>query len=271
MNNQLFNLGLNIGSLCTENVEHEKLKVFWILIISEIKLIKFVNSTKRTIILPENLHNCTSLNISAFMFINSKLLSVLSFPCKFSDVTNFHSILTSLISCHNFSLFSSKFWSSFQTPVFLLLSFLPCLLSSYSIFKYALSFQATVLIPSFPCRLFVLNYGSPLLAVSSQPILTSIFLFFSVFHQYLFLSRVSQKRYTCLMSHKKVTIALILEIWLGFDSQSLKLDHDMKNNHFGSLSIRLNSQPLFENWRKSVKNKVLKIYQLDEWNFNIST
>ena len=41
------------------------------------------------------------------------------------------------------------------------------------------------------------------------------------------------------MSHKKVTIALIQEIWLGFDSQSLKLDHDMKNNHFGSLSIRL--------------------------------
>ena len=41
------------------------------------------------------------------------------------------------------------------------------------------------------------------------------------------------------MSHKKVTIALILETWLGFDSQSLKLDHDMENNHFWSLSIRL--------------------------------
>ena len=41
------------------------------------------------------------------------------------------------------------------------------------------------------------------------------------------------------MSHKKVTIALILEIWLGFDSKRPKLDHDMKNSHFGSLSIRL--------------------------------
>ena len=41
------------------------------------------------------------------------------------------------------------------------------------------------------------------------------------------------------MSHKKVTIALILEIWLGLNSKSLKLDHDMKNNHFGSISIRL--------------------------------
>ena len=35
------------------------------------------------------------------------------------------------------------------------------------------------------------------------------------------------------MSLEKVTIALSLEIWLGFDSKSLKLDHDMKNNHFG--------------------------------------
>ena len=33
--------------------------------------------------------------------------------------------------------------------------------------------------------------------------------------------------------------SLILEILLGFDSPSLKLDHDMKNNHFGSLSIKL--------------------------------
>ena len=56
-----------------------------------------------------------------------------------------------------------------------------------------------------------------------------------------------KKKYTRLMSLKKVTIALIQEIWLaliqeiwlGFDSQSLKLDHGMKNNHFGSLSIRL--------------------------------
>ena len=34
-----------------------------------------------------------------------------------------------------------------------------------------------------------------------------------------------------------MTIALIQEIWLGLDSQSLKLDHDMKNIHFGSLII----------------------------------
>ena len=36
-----------------------------------------------------------------------------------------------------------------------------------------------------------------------------------------------------------MNIALILEIWLGFDSKSLKLDQDMKNNHFVSLSIEL--------------------------------
>ena len=41
------------------------------------------------------------------------------------------------------------------------------------------------------------------------------------------------------MSHKKVTIALILKIWLGFDSKTMKLDHDIKNNDIGSLSVRL--------------------------------
>ena len=41
------------------------------------------------------------------------------------------------------------------------------------------------------------------------------------------------------MSHKKVTIASIIKIWLGFDSKNLKLDHDIKNSHFESLSIRL--------------------------------
>ena len=41
------------------------------------------------------------------------------------------------------------------------------------------------------------------------------------------------------MNHKEVTIALILEIWFVFDSKSLKLDHDMNNSHFRSLSIRL--------------------------------
>ena len=47
------------------------------------------------------------------------------------------------------------------------------------------------------------------------------------------------KKYTRLMSHKGVTIALILEIWLEFDRKSLKLNHDMKNNHFASLLIGL--------------------------------
>ena len=50
-----------------------------------------------------------------------------------------------------------------------------------------------------------------------------------------------------------MTIASILKILLGFDSKDLKLDHNMKNNHFESLSIkilRLNSQPRFENWQK---------------------
>ena len=41
------------------------------------------------------------------------------------------------------------------------------------------------------------------------------------------------------MSHKKVVIALISELLLGFNRKILKLDYDMKNNHFGSLSIRL--------------------------------
>ena len=41
------------------------------------------------------------------------------------------------------------------------------------------------------------------------------------------------------MSHKKVTIASILKIWFGFNSKNLKLDHDIKNNHFESLSIGL--------------------------------
>ena len=40
------------------------------------------------------------------------------------------------------------------------------------------------------------------------------------------------------MCLKKITIVSIFKIWLGFDSKSLKLDHDMKTNHFESLSIR---------------------------------
>ena len=41
------------------------------------------------------------------------------------------------------------------------------------------------------------------------------------------------------MNHEKVTIASILKI-LQIDStvRNLKLDHDMKNDHLGSLSIR---------------------------------
>ena len=41
------------------------------------------------------------------------------------------------------------------------------------------------------------------------------------------------------MSHEKVTVASISKVSLGFDSINLKLDHDMKNNYFGSLSIWL--------------------------------
>ena len=53
--------------------------------------------------------------------------------------------------------------------------------------------------------------------------------------------RVSQKKYTRsrLMSHKNVAIESTLKIWFGFDSKSLKLDHDMKSNSFESLSIKL--------------------------------
>ena len=51
--------------------------------------------------------------------------------------------------------------------------------------------------------------------------------------------------------YKKVTTALILDIWLGFDRTTFKLDYDMANNQFGSLSIRLTmlKQPPFENWQ----------------------
>ena len=41
------------------------------------------------------------------------------------------------------------------------------------------------------------------------------------------------------MSHKNVTIASILKIWLGFDSKNLKLDQDMKSNHFEYLYFTL--------------------------------
>ena len=41
------------------------------------------------------------------------------------------------------------------------------------------------------------------------------------------------------MSHRNVIITSIEKIGLQFDSKNLKLDHDMKNNHFVSLSIKL--------------------------------
>ena len=49
----------------------------------------------------------------------------------------------------------------------------------------------------------------------------------------------TKKKYTRFMRHKKLTIASTLKIFLGFDSKNLKLDHEMKSNHFGSLSIGL--------------------------------
>ena len=55
-----------------------------------------------------------------------------------------------------------------------------------------------------------------------------------------------------------MTIGTNLKIWLGFDSKSLKLDHDMKSDHFESLSIRLltlKQLASFEDWRKSVKGQ----------------
>ena len=41
------------------------------------------------------------------------------------------------------------------------------------------------------------------------------------------------------MRNHKVVITSILNIWLGFGSKNLKLDHGMKNSHFGSLSRKL--------------------------------
>ena len=48
-----------------------------------------------------------------------------------------------------------------------------------------------------------------------------------------------KKKYTRLMSHKKVTITSMLKNWLGLDNRSPKLDHDFITNHFQYLSIRL--------------------------------
>ena len=41
------------------------------------------------------------------------------------------------------------------------------------------------------------------------------------------------------MSHRTVIITSIVKIGFQFDSKNLKLDYDMKNNHFVSLSIKL--------------------------------
>ena len=62
------------------------------------------------------------------------------------------------------------------------------------------------------------------------------------------------------MSYKKVTIALILKIWLGFDSKALKLDCDIKIFILGLYQfghLHLDCQPRFENWWKLVRNTVL--------------
>ena len=36
-----------------------------------------------------------------------------------------------------------------------------------------------------------------------------------------------------------MTIGSILKNWLGVEGKIVKLDHDMKNNRFGSLSVTL--------------------------------
>ena len=46
--------------------------------------------------------------------------------------------------------------------------------------------------------------------------------------------RVSQKGVHMINEPWKVIIASILKIWIGFDSESQKLNHDIKNKHFGS-------------------------------------
>ena len=41
------------------------------------------------------------------------------------------------------------------------------------------------------------------------------------------------------MSHRNMSISSIFKIWLRFNNKNLKLDHDMKSNNFGSLSIKV--------------------------------
>ena len=47
------------------------------------------------------------------------------------------------------------------------------------------------------------------------------------------------KKYTCLMSHNTASIAPILQIRLGLDSQDFKFDYDIIKVHFTSLLIKL--------------------------------
>ena len=57
-----------------------------------------------------------------------------------------------------------------------------------------------------------------------------------------------------------MTTISILKIGLRFDSKILKLDHDMKHNHFGSLSVTLltiKQSASFENWPKMAKSRAL--------------
>ena len=55
------------------------------------------------------------------------------------------------------------------------------------------------------------------------------------------------------MNHKNVTIASISKLRLGFDSKILKLDHEVKNNHFECLSIDLLTLKQSASFRKLVK------------------
>ena len=48
-----------------------------------------------------------------------------------------------------------------------------------------------------------------------------------------FLAAFEANQGVTLMSHKKVTIALILRIWLRLNSKGLKLDQDMKKITLG--------------------------------------
>ena len=68
------------------------------------------------------------------------------------------------------------------------------------------------------------------------------------------------------MSHKKVTIASILKIWLGLDSKILKLDHYMKNGHFGLLltgcQVLLWNKPTKSRWNRLYNAILRPVYKI---------